>query len=173
MLQIWANDYNYCCWVLECTGSRAYIEPSRTSLPSSLSDRAEPGSARYSTEPSRVWLGSFPVLIRVCPTNRHWWQPSLLVCIINWQCWCRFVVLTGGIDLNNTIGSTPKPTATVMYVWSLTIQDCNRQFWSEQHRWFSTWAVSPIPMITVGFLVNWLRLIFLYHYFNNLLVHII
>jgi hypothetical protein len=32
-------------------GSRAYIEPSRASLPSSISDRAEPGSARYSTEP--------------------------------------------------------------------------------------------------------------------------
>ena len=30
-------------------GSRAYIEPSRASLPSSLSDRAEP---------SRAWLGS-------------------------------------------------------------------------------------------------------------------
>jgi hypothetical protein len=40
---------------------------SRASLPSSLSDRAEPGSARYSTEPRRAEpslarLGSFPAL---------------------------------------------------------------------------------------------------------------
>jgi hypothetical protein len=53
-------------------GSRAYIEPSRASLPSSLSDRAEPGSARYSTEPHRAEpslarLGSFPAL---CMTVR-------------------------------------------------------------------------------------------------------
>jgi hypothetical protein len=39
-------------------GSRAYIEPSRASLPSSVSDRAEPGSARYSTEPHRAEPGS-------------------------------------------------------------------------------------------------------------------
>ena len=48
-------------------GSRAYIESSRASLPSSVSDRAEPGSARYSTEPHRAEpslarLGSFPAL---------------------------------------------------------------------------------------------------------------
>jgi hypothetical protein len=48
-------------------GSRAYIEPSRASSSSSRSDRAEPGSARYSTEPhraepSRARLGSFPAL---------------------------------------------------------------------------------------------------------------
>jgi hypothetical protein len=49
-------------------GSRAYIEPSRASSSSSRSDRAEPGSARYSTEPHRAEpslarLGSFPALI--------------------------------------------------------------------------------------------------------------
>jgi hypothetical protein len=49
-------------------GSRAYIEPSRASSSSSQSDRAEPGSARYSTEPHRAepslaWLGSFPALV--------------------------------------------------------------------------------------------------------------
>jgi hypothetical protein len=53
---------------LSRAGSRAYIEPSRASLPSSVSDRAEPGSARYSTEPhraepSRARLGSFPALL--------------------------------------------------------------------------------------------------------------
>jgi hypothetical protein len=42
--------------------------PSRASLPSSLSDRAEPGSARYSiephrAEPSQARLGSFPALV--------------------------------------------------------------------------------------------------------------
>jgi hypothetical protein len=43
-------------------------EPSRASLSSSRSDRAEPGSARYSTEPHRAEpslarLGSFPALV--------------------------------------------------------------------------------------------------------------
>ena len=50
-------------------GSRAYIEPSRASSSSSRSDRAEPGSARYSTEPHRAEpslarLGSFPALCK-------------------------------------------------------------------------------------------------------------
>jgi hypothetical protein len=40
-------------------------EPSRASLPSSRSDRAEPGSARYSTEPSQARLGSFPALVEL------------------------------------------------------------------------------------------------------------
>jgi hypothetical protein len=51
-------------------GSRAYIEPSRASSSSSRSDRAEPGSARYSTEPHRAEpslarLGLFPALSMV------------------------------------------------------------------------------------------------------------
>jgi hypothetical protein len=55
-------------------GSRAYTEPSRASLPSSLSDRAEPGSARYSTEPHRAEprlarLGSFPALVAASSSN--------------------------------------------------------------------------------------------------------
>jgi hypothetical protein len=49
-------------------GSRAYIEPIRASSSSSRSDRAEPGSARFSTEPHRAEpslarLGSFPALV--------------------------------------------------------------------------------------------------------------
>lgn len=57
VLQIWANDCNYCWWVLECIGSRAEParEPisSRASLSSSRSDRAKP---------SLAWLGSFLAL---------------------------------------------------------------------------------------------------------------
>jgi hypothetical protein len=42
-------------------GSRAYIEPSRASSSSSRSDRAEPGLARYSTEPGSARLVSSPI----------------------------------------------------------------------------------------------------------------
>jgi hypothetical protein len=59
-------------------------EPSRASLSSSRSDRAEPGSARYSTEPhraepSQARLGSFPALgktIKVLPFSEkeEWLQ---------------------------------------------------------------------------------------------------
>jgi hypothetical protein len=79
-------------------GSRAYIEPSRASSSSSRSDRAEPGSARYSTElhraepslarlaipprftePSRAWLGSahFQPYLQPLPIN-HTHRPIIL-----------------------------------------------------------------------------------------------
>jgi hypothetical protein len=52
-------------------------EPSRASSSSSRSDRAEPGSARYSTEPHRAEpslarLGSFPALCQ----STDWWSDN-------------------------------------------------------------------------------------------------
>jgi hypothetical protein len=53
VLQIWANDCNYCCWVLECIGS--WAEPSQLA---SLYRAESSLITELAKWPSWAWLGS-------------------------------------------------------------------------------------------------------------------